>query len=658
MARPLQELLQGDAKFYWDETKERSFQALKEALTSAPVLALYDENAETELHTDASGYGIGAVLVQIQEGAEKVIAYASRVLSKSEVNYSTTEKECLAVIWAINKFRPYLFGKPFTVVTDHHSLCWLTSLKDPSGRLARWALRLQEYDVTVVFKNGRKHKDADSLSRNPLIEHNSMNGISALTELGDVAAEQREDSELLRTIEALEKGEPTKGEFQLIDGTLYKSNYDPLGPKWLLVVPAHLQPAILKYFHDAPISGHLGFVKTLDRIRRRYYWKGLYRSVKHYVSHCKECQRRKHVPQLPPGHLVPIPPAAAPFHRIGIDLLGRFPKSTTGNRWIIVCTDYLTRYAVTKPVPTAEAPEVAKFLVEDIILKHGAPRVMISDRGKVFQSRLVSEVMSRCDIVHRMTTAYHPQTNGLTERFNKTLADMLSMYVDVEQKDWDTILPVVTFAYNTARQDTTGFTPFFLLHGREAETTMDTLFPFQPDDTQDDYVKQLITRVEEARQLARIRTLAAQEKDRQRYDDKHRPVAYSPGDLVWIFTPVRKVGLSEKLLKRYFGPYRVIRRLSDVTYEVEDYEPSSKRQKRRDIVHVLRMKPYYDPEEQLGTTSFLFNDSEDGLDTDEVATGRSVVGNSADGKDPTELPYRGPTTRSRSRTLQRAPKGI
>ena len=656
-ARPLQELLQGDAKFYWDETKERAFRALKEALTSAPVLALYDENAETELHTDASGYGIGAVLVQVQEGAEKVIAYASRVLSKSEINYSTTEKECLAVIWAINKFRPYLFGKPFTVVTDHHSLCWLTSLKDPSGRLARWALRLQEYDVTVVFKNGRKHKDADCLSRNPLVEHNSINEISALTELDDVTAEQREDPTLLKMIEALEKGEPTNGEFQLINGTLYKSNYDPLGPKWLLVVPAHLQPAILKYFHDAPISGHLGFVKTLDRIRRRYYWKGLYRSVKHYVSHCKECQRRKHVPQLPPGHLVPIPPAAAPFHRVGIDLLGRFPKSTTGNRWIIVCTDYLTRYAVTKPVPTAEAPEIAKFLVEDIILKHGAPRVMISDRGKVFQSKLVSEVMSRCNIVHRMTTAYHPQTNGLTERFNKTLADMLSMYVDVEQKDWDTILPVVTFAYNTARQDTTGFTPFFLLHGREAETTMDTLFPFQPDDTQDDYVKQLITRVEEARQLARIRTLDAQEKDRQRYNDKHRPVVYSPGDLVWIFTPVRKVGLSEKLLKRYFGPYRVIRRLSDVTYEVEDYEPSSKRQKRRDIVHVLRMKPYYDPEEQVGDNGLLFKNSKDGNVTGEAMTGTSVVDNRGEGKDSLELSYRGPMTRSRSRTLQLAPQG-
>ncbi|GFV11981.1 transposon Ty3-I Gag-Pol polyprotein [Trichonephila clavipes] len=131
---------------------------------------------------------------------------------------------------------------------------------------------------------------------------------------------------------------------------------------------------------------------------------------------------------------VPIPPAIAPFHRIGIDLLGRFPKSAHGNKWIIVCTDYSTRYAITKALPTAEVDEIAKFLLEEIVLRHGAPRVIITDRGAVFRSRLVSSLVDLCNIDHRFTTAYHPQTNGLTERFNKTLADMLSMYVDVEQK--------------------------------------------------------------------------------------------------------------------------------------------------------------------------------------------------------------------------------
>ncbi|GFU04770.1 retrovirus-related Pol polyprotein from transposon 412 [Trichonephila clavipes] len=378
----------------------------------------------------------------------------------------------------------------------------------------------------------------------------------------------------IKTFEQLIQNE----EFRFIDGILCRKNFDPDGKLWLPVIPKHLRADILRHFHDAPTAGHLGFAKTYDRIRKRFYWPGMYRNVVRYVMHCRECQRRKSVPQRPPGRLVPIPPAIAPFHRIGIDLLGRFPKSAHGNKWIIVCTDYSTRYAITKALPTAEVDEIAKFLLEEIVLRHGAPRVIITDRGAVFRSRLISSLVDLCNIDHRFTTAYHPQTNGLTERFNKTLADMLSMYVDVEQKNWDEILPFVTFAYNTAKQETTGFTPFYLLHGREAETTLDTMLPFCPNDFDDNNITKIAARAEESRQLARVHTLRAQDKDRRRYDSKHQMVSYAPGDLVWIYTPVRKVGLSEKLLRRYFGPYQVLRRLSAVTYAVQDFDPASRKE--------------------------------------------------------------------------------
>ncbi|GFX32655.1 transposon Tf2-9 polyprotein [Trichonephila clavipes] len=473
LAEPLQSLLKSGVEFHWGPEEVEAFNSLKKALTSDPVLGMYDERASTEIHTDASGYGIGAVLVQIQNNVEKVIAYASRTLTKAEKNYSTTERECLAI--------------------DH------------SGRLARWALRLQEHDFDVKYKTGKKHSDADALSRNPVEEE---------TETSD--------------------------KFLAVTTN---------GKLWLPVIPKHLRADILRHFHDAPTAGHLGFAKTYDRIRKRFYWPGMYRNVVRYIMHCRECQRRKSVPQRPPGRLVPIPPAIAPFHRIGIDLLGRFPKSAHGNKWIIVCTDYSTRYAITKALPTAEVDEIAKFLLEEIVLRHGAPRVIITDRGAVFRSRLVSSLVDLCNIDHRFTTAYHPQTNGLTERFNKTLADMLSMYVDVEQKNWDEILPFVTFAYNTAKQETTGFTPFYLLHGREAETTLDTMLPFCPNDFDDNNITKIAARAEESRQLARVHTLRAQDKDRRRYDSKHQMVSYAPGDLVWVYTPVRKVGLSEKLLE-------------------------------------------------------------------------------------------------------------
>ncbi|GFS82463.1 hypothetical protein TNCV_4777721 [Trichonephila clavipes] len=497
LAEPLQSLLKSGVEFHWGPEEVEAFNSLKKALTSDPVLGMYDERASTEIHTDASGYGIGAVLVQIQNNVEKVIAYASRTLTKAEKNYSTTERECLAIVWATNKFRPYIFGKHFTVVTDHHSLCWLMNLKDPSGRLARWALRLQEHDFDVKYKTGKKHSDADALSRNPVEEETETSDkFLAVTTSMNLAMEQKKDQDLakLKLLSNSSKNE----EFRFIDGILCRKNFDPDGKLWLPVIPKHLRADILRHFHDAPTAGHLGFAKTYDRIRKRFYWPGMYRNVV------------------------------------------RFPKSAHGNKWIIVCTDYSTRYAITKALTTAEVDEIAKFLLEEIVLRHGAPRVIITDRGAVFRSRLVSSLVDLCNIDHRFTTAYHPQTNGLTERFNKTLADMLSMYVDVEQKNWDEILPFVTFAYNTAKQETTA------------------------------------ARAEESRQLARVHTLRAQDKDRRRYDSKHQMVSYALGDLV-------------------------LRRLSAVTYEVQDFDPASRKRKLREVVHVLRMKPYHDPAEQIET---------------------------------------------------------
>ncbi|GFU66419.1 transposon Ty3-I Gag-Pol polyprotein [Trichonephila clavipes] len=288
--------------------------------------------------------------------------------------------------------------------------------------------------------------------------------------------EQKKDQDLakLKLLSNSSKNE----EFRFIDGILCRKNFDPDGKLWLPVIPKHLRADILRHFHDAPTAGHLGFAKTYDRIRKRFYWPGMYRNVVRYVMH-------------------------------------------------------------------SEVAEIAKFLLEEIVLRHGAPRVIITDRGAVFRSRLVSSLVDLCNIDHRFTTAYHPQTNGLTERFNKTLADMLSMYVDVEQKNWDEILPFVTFAYNTAKQETTGFTPFYLLHGREAETTLDTMLPFCPNDFDDNNITKIAARAEESRQLARVHTLRAQDKDRRRYDSKHQMVSYAPGDLVWVYIPVRKVGLSE-----------------------------------------------------------------------------------------------------------------
>ena len=608
IAEPLTRLTKDSTPFCWEEAQEEAFRELQKRLQSPPVLAHFDDNAETEMHTDASDIGLGAVLVQKQSGCEKVIAYASRGLSKEEKNYSASEKECLAIIWAISKFRPYVYGRPFRVVTDHHALCWLANLKDPSGRLGRWSLRLQEFDVTIVYKSGRKHSDADCLSRAPVDppqqdsdEEGPFFGI--VTE-SDIAAQQRADPELRLMIDHLEghnvavprafkRNLPA---FCLKNSVLVKKNFDP-GTKrnFLLVIPADLRDEILEACHDDPSSGHLGTARTLGKIKAKYYWPRLTSDVTHYVRSCRDCQRRKTPPTKPAGLLQPIAVPSRPFQQVGMDLLGPFPTSRSENRWIVVATDYMTRYAETAALPKGTAQEVAKFFIHQVVLRHGAPEVLITDRGTAFTAELMQGVLRYSNTDHRRTTAYHPQTNGLTERLNKTMADMLSMYVDVEHKTWDEILPYVTFAYNTAIQETTQMTPFELVYGRQATTMLDAMLPHVDDDDLNADVQGYLQRAEEARQLARVRTTEQQLVDAGRYNLRRRDAEYRPGDLVWVWTPIRRRGLSEKLLRRYFGPYKIQRRVGQLVYEVvpEGDYATSRRRMRPEVVHVVRLKPYY-----------------------------------------------------------------
>lgn len=432
--------------------------------------------------------------------------------------------------------------------------------------------------MTVVYKSGRKHSDADCLSRAPIDSARSGTDedfpfLGAVSP-SQMAQLQRDDPELLLVIQHLE-GLDVRiprafarhiSSFSLQNSVLYKRNFRNREDAFLLVVPTAMRQEILYACHDETTAGHLGVSRTLARIRQKYYWPKLLRTVQHYVKSCRECQRRKVPPLKPAGLLQPVKPPTSPFQQVGMDLLGPFPTSTKGNRWIVVATDYLTRYAETASVPRATAAEVAQFFVHNIVLRHGAPQIVITDRGTAFTADLTQSVMILTHTTHRRTTAYHPQTNGLTERLNRTLADMLSMYVDVEHKTWDEILPYATFAYNTAVQETTAMTPFQLVYGRTATTTLDSMLPVHEDENSD--VEYFVQKAEEARQLARQRIQRQQSSDAARYNKHRRAVYYEPGDAVWVWTPVRQRGRSEKLLRRYFGPYKVVRRLNDVNYEV------------------------------------------------------------------------------------------
>ncbi|UYV70775.1 K02A2.6-like, partial [Cordylochernes scorpioides] len=594
IADPLFKLTRKDSPFIWSESQEEAFITLKSLLTNPPILSHFDPEAPTQIHTDASNIGLGATLVQTINGQEKVISYISRSLSKPERNYSTTEKECLALVWSMSKLRPYLYGRRFKVMTDHHALCWLRNLRDPTGRLARWALKIQEYDFEIIYKSGKKHLDADGLSRGPLPEADFDDNYDSLFFNPVIEDSDEYIENIKRCLGDTEGRRSIVENFKEENGCLYKRNPRPEGRAWLLVVPRGRRKDILKEYHNHMICGHLGVTRTMHRLKDKYFWPSMLKDVVEYVRTCHLCQSRKGSNQLPAGLLHPIPAANYPFERVGIDFLGPLPSTKNRKKWMIVLTDYYTKYAETKAVIDATAREVAKFLTENVILKHGAPRYLISDRGSQFTSNLVKEITKICQIQHCLTTSYHPQTNGLTERLNRTLINLISMYVNVDQRNWDEILPFITHAYNTTIQETTKYSPFFLLYGREPVSILDDTNIFIEPDSEDydEYVSKLMEKIVRTREIVKVNTEKSQEKMINHYNQKHRQTGYEPGDLVALWTPIRKPGKCEKLLRRYFGPYIVLKKISDVNYSiVPEDNPGNRTQPT--TVHISRIKPYF-----------------------------------------------------------------
>ena len=598
LSEPLVGLTRKSVPFVWTAAQQKAFETLKERLISAPILAHYDAEAELQLHTDASIKGIGACLIICKQNREQVLAYASRLLNSAEARYSTTEQECLAVVWSIKKFRPYLFGKKFTVVTDHCALCWLMSRKEPAGRLSRWSIALQQYDFEVKYRSGKRHQNADALSRFPV-------GEAAKEEDDDliptfltmpVNLSSKQDSDpVLRNIR-LELGSAgSRAGFHLMytlkEGILYRKIWREGETKLLMVLPKQLRQQVLYACHDERSSGHLGFWRTWQRVRQRFYWPRMLADVRKYVNSCVACQMRKTPTGRPGGNIEAIPVGEA-FEMCGIDIFGPLPRTKKGNQYIIVCTDYLTKWVETKAVPAQTAVAVANFLVTQVILRHGAPARLVSDQGGPFMAAVTEEILKICQTRHVNTTAYNPACNGLTEVFNKVLATMLSIYTNEKQNNWDESLSFITSAYNTSKQASTNFTPFFLLFGRECRSPLDVQLRALPSadlSSLTNYAQEFVARMQEAKDIARENILKTQTGYVLRGNEHRQSREYKMGDLVLLYIPVTPVGLSPKLVSHFFGPYRVINRVSRLNYQIEAVRSKTKG-KNILTVHVKRLK--------------------------------------------------------------------
>ena len=587
ICHPLTQLTRKNQPFTWTSECQDAFDLLKQKLISAPILGYPDFSLEFILHVDASNFALGMVLSQIQNGRKIVIAYASRTLNRSEQNLSATEREALACVDGIKYFQHYLYGRHFTIYTDHAALKWLMDIKDPTGKLARWSLTIQQYDFTIKHRSGTSNGNADALSRRP-----HFPSISAITKLQSsgfqpdfIRTQQQQDHTLSDLINYLNTSQLppsdkaarslllTVHDYFLEDGILYHI-YTRMGrrkrdPFIQLVVPKSLQHQILEAAHNDVLAGHLGITKTYAVVRQRFFWPGMFIDIQHYCKSCVDCAMKKAPKGGYRANLISIP-VEGPFDRVGVDCLGPLPVTHSGNRYIVVFTDYFTKWPEAFAVPDIKAPRIAQLLLDHIIARHSAPRHLLSDRGKNFLSKVVQAACDLYQIQKCNTTAFRPSTNGLTERYNQSLMQSLSHYTSSNQKDWDVNLQALLFGFRIAPSPTTGESPFYLLYGRDPILPVEVPLkpPTEISPTILSYRATLVRQMQLTHRVASEQIQLSQQAMKDLYDRKSKPYPYKVGDLVWLFTPKTQKGLSKKLLHNWHGPYRLVEQLSPVNFKL------------------------------------------------------------------------------------------
>ena len=571
ICRPLYDIIGEKAEFKFGLEQKEAFEKLKNALTNDSFIKSFDPARKTFLITDASKIAIAAILEQEIDGTNYVIEYASRTLTPSEKNYGSTELECLALVWSCIHLRHYLLGHHFTVITDNHALCWMSSLSNPSGRLARWSCLLNEYSFDIKYRKGKENCASDCLSRYPRESRALMNMISPDSIKREKLMELQSKDNWCNSIITRIRKEGSCKNYTLKDDVLYRDSMTQFGLKHLLCVPQALIPEIEYICHDAIESGgHLGRNRTIETIRKRFFWPTLYRDVRNYVNECKTCQLMRDRSEKPPGELMNIK-AEDVFYHIGMDIVGPFRKSARGNEFILTIIDFATKYAEAIPMRRITSEDILQALFKKIFLKFGVPKIIQSDQGKQFTSIVTQDLLKRLGTDQRFSTAYYPQCNGLVERFNKSIVSMIRKFVNENHTNWDDLIDYVLWHYNTTRQDSTGFSPYELVFGREPVLLIDHLVEGMRE-TNSPYYNQVGEQIEKIRSDARENVNASQRYQKIRYDRLHTANPANqiiPGDYVLIKRHRTVPGLTTKLLSKYIGPFRVISRLNTNTFLID-----------------------------------------------------------------------------------------
>ncbi|KAI5750678.1 hypothetical protein M8J77_000323 [Diaphorina citri] len=581
---PLTKLMRKKQRWEWDEPQQAAFVKLKALLASPPILSRPDFSKPFTVQTDASFSGLGSCLTQEIEGKECVIAYASRALTGAELNYTVTEKECLSVLFSVRKFRPYLEGYKFTVITDHSSLRWIQSLSNPTPRLARWAMELSSYDMEIVHRKGALHHVPDALSRIP---PESQSGPSEQI----LVISQLQDSThpldiWYRKKYAAVRDKPEKNlDYQILNERLYRRRFDSLElvledsvRPWKLVPISSELPRILSESHDA--SGHFGVHRTYSRVSQHYFWPGMWEQVTQYVRSCESCQRVKAPNQLPTGLMRPRS-TEGPWKKVYMDFMGPYPRTSKGNMYILVMQDEFTKWVELVPLRSATADSVVENFRKLVLNRYGCPDAIFSDNGTHFVNNKMAALTSDLGIEHIRAPPYWPQPN-MVERTNRDLKQLLQIYTDERQRKWDVALSEFAFVINTSSCSSTGFTPAMLNFGRELEPAKSLWREIEAGNTQRSgpdltpaQHSRYLANLRDLYELVRVNRIRASQQQSRYYNLRHRDVTYRVGDKVFrrnFRQSSANTGYNASLDRNWLGPFVVASQESPVIFHLSTEE--------------------------------------------------------------------------------------
>jgi hypothetical protein len=850
IAAPLHALARKDMRFQWTDACQEAFDTMKERLTSAPILGMPRTEGQFILDTDASDKGLGVVLSQEQDGREVVLAYGSRLLTRTERDYCVTKKELLAAVYGLKTYRQYLLGRSFILRTDHSALKWLRRTPEPLAQQARWLSFIEQFGpFEIRHRPGVRHGNADAMSRRPgpcrqcthcnetdeeengevravkrwhksrpnqvvldsqltpdpcpttsvsddgtrqqpltshdesvcrldyqpptqqeaqsevrseqsidrtseiarlqkelddeegirdtfqycvdrwfqyahrdkchelykkrdwkgrhppprnhcrgfpcpctqevsmedldlhirsrqetlqicrkdvtelqqklseLVETSAPNSVTRAvlrhrrtkgpssnpkpldtpasdqggrsqcsTSVSDAVLEQeidevpeeqmarlqREDPDIGPIIRLREESEQqpqisvvmTESEATKLlwsqwdmlttdNGLLFRqlpAKYDRPAVKQLLI-PTVAKTDIMKRSHTGMCAGHLGLRKTLEQVRRRAYWSGWRKDVTRFCRRCDACNRYCRGRPRKSAALQPIA-SGAPWERLSIDLTGPHPRSKRGSKFVLTCTDHWSKWSEAFAIPNKEAVTVARVLTEQVFCRLGVPLSILSDQGTEVDSSVMKELCRLLDIEKMHTSTYQPKCNSKVERFHSTFNSMMAKVIEEDQSNWDRWIPYVLAAYQSTQHESTGYSPNYLILGREVRAGIDVIYGSMPTFESvdpDSYVEEVEKRRRAAYCLVRQQLHKTAERNRRYYNVGIRPRTFQVGDKVYYFSPRRLRGKQMKWRRRRTGPLEIVKLIGPVNALIQKSKKT-----RPFVVHLDKLTPYFD----------------------------------------------------------------